>query len=47
VQGNALNWAAEAKKQGQVHTGPKMVPLVEGLNLSQVGWITRFERATF
>ncbi|WP_084674694.1 recombinase family protein [Bifidobacterium crudilactis] len=47
VQGNALNWAAEAKKKGQAQTGPRMVPLVEGLNLAQVGWLTRLERATF
>ncbi len=46
VQGNALNWAAEAKKKGQVQTGPRMVPLVEGLNLAQVGWTTGFEPAT-
>ncbi|CEI47093.1 Recombinase [Propionibacterium freudenreichii] len=46
VQGNALNWAAEAKKKGDVQTGPRMVPLVEGLNIAQVGWMTRLELAT-
>jgi hypothetical protein len=37
VQGNALNWAAEARKKGQAQTGPRMVPLVESLNLAQAG----------
>ena len=46
VQGNALNWAAEARKKGQAQTGPRMVPLVESLNLAQAGWTTGFERAT-
>jgi hypothetical protein len=35
VRGNALNWVAEARKKGQVQTGPRMVPLVEGLHLAQ------------
>lgn len=38
VQGNALNWTAEAKKKGQAQTGPRMVPLVESLNLTQAGF---------
>ena len=46
IQGNALNWAAEAKKKGETQTGTRMVPLVAGLNLSQPGWLTGLEPAT-
>ncbi|MCI1211268.1 MAG: hypothetical protein ABF532_05620 [Bifidobacterium sp.] len=41
-----LNWAAEAKKKGQAQTEPRMVPLIESLNLAQAGWTTGFEPAT-
>lgn len=37
VQGNALTWAAEVKKRGEVQTGTRLVPLVEGLNLAHLG----------
>lgn len=37
VQGNALTWAAEAKKKGEVQTGTRVVPLVESLNLAHMG----------
>ena len=40
-QMNALNWAAEAKKQGEVQTGQRVVTLVEGLNLSHLGSLRR------
>ncbi len=43
---NALNWAAEAKKKGEVQTGQRVVTLVEGLNLSRLGWKTGLEPAT-
>ena len=46
VQGNALTWAAEAKKRCEVQTGTRLVPLVEGLNLARVGWLTGLEPAT-
>lgn len=36
-QMNALNWAAEAKKKGEVQTGQRVETLVEGLNLSHLG----------
>ena len=39
-QMNALNWAAEAKKKGEVQTGQRVVTLVEGLNLSHLGWLS-------
>ena len=39
-QMNALNWAAEAKKQGEVQTGQRVVTLVEGLNLSHLGCLS-------
>ncbi len=45
-QMNALNWAAEAKKKGEVQTGQRVVTLVEGLNLSHLGWTTGLEPAT-
>ncbi len=45
-QMNALNWAAEAKKKGEVQTGQRVVTLVEGLNLSHLGWLTGLEPAT-
>lgn len=37
VQGNALTWAAEAKKNGEVQTSTRAVPLVESLNLATSG----------
>lgn len=37
AQGNALNWAAEATKNGEVQTSTRVVTLVEGLNLSHLG----------
>ena len=43
---NALNWATEAKKKGEVQTGQRVVTLVEGLNLSHLGWTTGLEPAT-
>ena len=45
-QMNALNWAAEAKKKGEAQTGQRVVTLVEGLNLSHLGWLTGLEPAT-
>ena len=46
INANALTWAAEAKKRGEVQTGTRLVPLVEGLNLARVGWLTGLEPAT-
>ena len=43
---NALNWVAEAKKKGEAQTGQRVVTLVEGLNLSRLGWLTGLEPAT-
>ncbi len=40
-QMNALNWAAEAKKKGEVQPGQRVVTLVEGLNLSHLGSLRR------
>ncbi|HRA09880.1 MAG TPA: hypothetical protein PKV54_10125, partial [Microbacteriaceae bacterium] len=40
-QMNALNWAPEAKKQGEVQTGQRVITLVEGLNLSHLGSLRR------
>lgn len=37
AQGNALNWAAEATKNGEVQTSTRVVSLVEGLNLATMG----------
>lgn len=37
VQANALNWAAEIKKSGEVQTRTGAVPPVEGLNLATSG----------
>ena len=45
-QMNALNWAAEAKKKGEVQPGQRVETLVEGLNLSHLGWLTGIEPAT-
>jgi len=38
---NALNWAAEAKKKGEVQPGQRVETLVEGLNLSHLGSLRR------
>ena len=43
VQGNALTWAAEAKKNGEAQTPTRAVPLVESLNLATSGSL----RSTF
>ena len=45
-QMNALNWAAEAKKKGEAQPGQRVETLVEGLNLSHLGWTTGLEPAT-
>ena len=45
-QMNALNWATEAKKKGEVQPGQRVETLVEGLNLSHLGWTTGLEPAT-
>ena len=46
AQGNALNWAAEATKNGEAQTSTRVVSLVEGLNLATMGWLTGLEPAT-
>lgn len=37
---NALSWASEAKKRGEAQTGRRVVTLIEGLNLSHLGWLS-------
>lgn len=37
VQGNALSWATEAKKKGEVQTGTRAVPLVASSHLTHLG----------
>lgn len=43
IQGNALNWAEQAKKKDEVQTFSRVETLVEGLNLAHMGSL----RSTF
>lgn len=46
LQADALTWAAEAKKLGQVRTSTRGGPLVGSSNLTHLGWVTGLEPAT-
>ena len=46
TQGNALNWAEQAKKKDEAQTFSRVETLVEGLNLAHMGWLTGLEPAT-